>query len=167
MDLVEPHILRSLSNVKIQAVYTSCAGCHVICLDTDGAVWLFGRNERSALGAGKADTISENAPIKLQATDLGAEPGTTFVHAACGRSHSLLVGSNGRVWSAGKNDLGQVCATIQAFDRFSLHFLVWPPCLPRSNLFQAHQWSHKWRGHRTCRQGSSRGNVLDGAHKVW
>ena len=52
--------------------------------------------------------MSETAPIRLKAVDLGAEEGTTFVHAAIGRTHSLLVGSNGQVWSAGKNDLGQV-----------------------------------------------------------
>lgn len=52
--------------------------------------------------------ISENVPETLKATDLGADEGTKFVDAACGRNHSLLVGSDGRVWSAGKNDLGQV-----------------------------------------------------------
>ena len=60
------------------------------------------------LGIGKEEVISENAPETLRATDLDAAEGTTFVNAACGRNHSLLVGSNGHVWSAGKNDLGQV-----------------------------------------------------------
>lgn len=77
-------------------------------LDVDGAAFLFGRNERSALGVSKEEVISENAPEKLEATDLGAAEGTKFVDAACGRNHSLLVGSDGHVWSAGKNDLGQV-----------------------------------------------------------
>jgi alpha-tubulin suppressor-like RCC1 family protein len=52
--------------------------------------------------------VSENAPRKLTATDLGAPAGTKFVHAACGRGHSLLVGSNGHVWTAGMNNMGQV-----------------------------------------------------------
>jgi alpha-tubulin suppressor-like RCC1 family protein len=105
---LEPHILRSLSNVKVRSIHTSSSGCHCIVLDVDGAAFLFGRNERSALGVGKEEVISENAPEKLEATDLGAAEGTKFVDAACGRNHSLLVGSDGHVWSAGKNDLGQV-----------------------------------------------------------
>jgi alpha-tubulin suppressor-like RCC1 family protein len=32
---------------------------------------------------------------------------TRFVHAACGRNHSILVGSEGQVWSTGANNLGQ------------------------------------------------------------
>ena len=39
---------------------------------------------------------------------LGASKGVTFVHAATGRTHSLLVGNNGDVWSAGSNQHGQV-----------------------------------------------------------
>ena len=107
-DLLEPHILRSLSNVKAVSVHTSCAGCHTIVLDIEGTAWLFGRNQPAALGIPNFDTISENAPSPLRATDLGAPPGTIFVNAACGRSHSVLIGSNGRVWTAGLNALGQV-----------------------------------------------------------
>ncbi|KAI9455036.1 RCC1/BLIP-II [Russula earlei] len=118
-DLLEPHILRSLSNVKAISVHTSCAGCHTIVLDIDGTAWLFGRNQPTALGVPGVDAISENAPRALRATDLGAPPGTKFVNAACGRSHSVLIGSNGRVWTAGLNSLGQCghtpCPDISTF----------------------------------------------------
>jgi hypothetical protein len=107
-DLLEPHILRSLSNVKAVSVHTSCAGCHAIVLDVEGTAWLFGRNQLAALGVPSVDAISENAPHQVRAIDLGAPPGTVFVNAACGRSHSILIGSNGRVWTAGLNSLGQV-----------------------------------------------------------
>jgi alpha-tubulin suppressor-like RCC1 family protein len=82
----------------------------------EGAAWLFGRNNPSALGIPNADVISENAPRKLIPADLGAADGTKFVHAACGRNHSLLVGSDGEVWSAGTNNLGQVCASFVRFE---------------------------------------------------
>ena len=110
-DLLEPHILRSLSNVKVVSIHASCAGCHTIVLDIEGTAWLFGRNQPAALGVPGVDAISENAPRRLRATDLGAPPGTVFTNAACGRSHSVLVGSNGRVWTAGLNALGQVRTT--------------------------------------------------------
>lgn len=115
-DLLEPHILRSLSNVKAVSVHASCAGCHTIVLDIEGTAWLFGRNQPAALGVPGVDAISENAPRRLRATDLGAPPGTVFLNAACGRSHSVLIGSNGRVWTAGLNSLGQVRKTDRCGD---------------------------------------------------
>ena len=71
---------------------------------------MFGRNQPHALGSpsNSFDEISECAPRKVTATSLGAPLGTTLVHAACGRGHSLLVGSNGDMWAAGGNQSGQV-----------------------------------------------------------
>lgn len=122
-DLLEPHILRSLSDIKVVSIHTSCAGCHCVVLDIDGTAWLFGRNEKSALGV-SGDAISENSPIRLTAQKLGAPKGTRFVNAACGRNHTLLVGSEGQLWTAGANHMGQVSeseasygAVIQADER--------------------------------------------------
>ncbi|KAJ7695045.1 RCC1/BLIP-II [Mycena rosella] len=107
-DLLEPHILRSLSNVKATSVHTSAHGCHCVVLDVDGVAWLFGRNGSCALGVPNTiDAISESAPRRLTASDLGAPATTKFVHAACGRHHTLLVGSDGQLWSAGINTVGQ------------------------------------------------------------
>lgn len=114
-DLLEPHILRSLSNVKITSIHASCCACHFIVLDIDGAAWMFGRNAPCALGVAGVDFISENAPRRVLATELGAKNGVRFVHAACGRSHALLVDSEGNVWSAGANNLGQVRLHFVAF----------------------------------------------------
>ncbi|KAH7910251.1 regulator of chromosome condensation 1/beta-lactamase-inhibitor protein II [Hygrophoropsis aurantiaca] len=118
-ELLEPHILRSLSNIKVVSIHAACCACHFIALDIDGAAWMFGRNVPSALGVAKEDQISETTPRRVLATDLGAEDGTKFVYAACGKSHSLLVDSEGQVWSAGANNYGQcghpVTAQIPAF----------------------------------------------------
>ncbi|TFK95198.1 RCC1/BLIP-II [Pterulicium gracile] len=104
-DLLEPHILRSLTNVQATAVYSSHSACNFIVIDVDGQAWTFGRYN---LGPGKETIISENAPQKWRVhEDLGAPKGTKIVHAACGRNHSLMVGSNGQVWSMGINTLGQ------------------------------------------------------------
>ncbi|KAL9713342.1 hypothetical protein Ac2012v2_002949 [Leucoagaricus gongylophorus] len=106
-DLLEPSILRSLVNVKITSVHTSCASCHFVAIDVDGDAWLFGRNGFSCLGVSGEEYISENAPRLVKASELGAAKGTKFVYAACGRNHTLLVGSDGNVWSAGANNFGQ------------------------------------------------------------
>ncbi|KAF9456066.1 regulator of chromosome condensation 1/beta-lactamase-inhibitor protein II [Collybia nuda] len=123
-DLLEPHILRSLSNIQVVSIHTSCNGCHFVVLDVEGVAWLFGRNGFGCLGISSADDhISENAPMKLTPGDLGAAKGTKFVHAACGRNHTLLVGSDGNVWSAGANSLGQcghsVCPEISSFKQIN------------------------------------------------
>ncbi|EMD39122.1 hypothetical protein CERSUDRAFT_46878, partial [Gelatoporia subvermispora B] len=118
-DLLEPHILRSLSLIKAVSIHTTCIACHCVVLDIDGVAWLFGRNERGALGVAGVDAISENAPRRLTAQQLGASKGTRFVNAACGKNHTLLVGSDGQVWTSGINNNGQcghpVCPEITSF----------------------------------------------------
>ncbi|KAH9941975.1 RCC1/BLIP-II [Amylocystis lapponica] len=118
-DLLEPHILRSLSNIKIVSIHTFCSGCHVVALDVDGTAWLFGRNERAALGVAGTEVVSENAPRRLTAQQLGASKETRFVYAACGKNHTLLVGSEGQLWTTGANNAGQcghpVCPEVTSF----------------------------------------------------
>ena len=79
-------------------------------LDVDGTAWMFGRNDKSCMGVAGMDEISENEPRRLTAQELGAPKTTRFVHAACGRNHTLLVGSEGQLWTAGQNHAGQVSA---------------------------------------------------------
>lgn len=143
-DLLEPHILRSLSDIKATSIHTSCAGCHFVVLDINGVAWLFGRNGFSCLGVSAHDheSVSENAPLKITPSDLGAPNGTRWVYAACGRNHTLLVGSDGGVWSAGANSYGQVRARL-LFLSFGSAMLIFPgfsaaircpPRLERSSL---------------------------------
>ena len=88
---------------------------------------MFGRNERGSLGVAGREYISENAPLKLIAATLpGASPKTRFVYAACGRNHSLLVGSEGQVWSTGANNLGQcghsACPEVSSWQQVKGNF---------------------------------------------
>lgn len=68
--------------------------------------------------------ISENAPRRVAATDLGAPKGTRFVHAACGKNHTLLVGSDGQVWSAGMNNTGQVRASRYEYNISNILMII-------------------------------------------
>ena len=83
-------------------------------LDISGSAW---RNGSSALGlpASTTEYVSENAPKEVKPQDLGAPPGVRFVHTACGRNHTLLVGSCGTMWVAGANTLGQVRVVFVLF----------------------------------------------------
>ncbi|OJT07597.1 Protein RCC2 -like protein [Trametes pubescens] len=80
---------------------------------------MFGRNDKSCLGLTDVDAISENEPRRVTAQDLGAPKGTRLVTAGCGKNHTLLVGSEGQLWSAGANQAGQcghsACPQISTF----------------------------------------------------
>nr|GAT55086.1 predicted protein [Mycena chlorophos] len=119
-DLAEPHILRSLANVKIISCHTSAHSCHSVAIDIDGTAWLFGRNGSGCLGEpSTTEDISEHSPKRLTPAQLGAAPGDKFVHAACGRHHTILVSSSGQIWTAGINTVGQcghpVCLEVPTF----------------------------------------------------
>ena len=65
-------------------------------------------------------------------SELGASKGSRFVEAACGRNHTLLVGSDGSLWTVGANNLGQVRVittySYVALGDFSL--IVWSSGMP-------------------------------------
>lgn len=110
-DLLEPHILRALADVQITSLHSSGASCHFVALARSGDAFVFGRNTSGALGVPPkaAASVSENAPRRVKASALpGGKAGEGIVHAACGRAHTLLVGSGGQVWAAGGNGVGQV-----------------------------------------------------------
>ncbi|SJL16851.1 related to SRM1  len=119
-DLLEPHILRSLSTIRVVSIHTSCSAVHFVAIDVDGAAWLFGRNGSSCLGlGGGVDSVSEEEPLRITVEDLGGDG--KWVHAACGRNHTLLVASDGTVWTGGTNMLGQCghspCPEVSHFKR--------------------------------------------------
>ncbi|PVF92999.1 RCC1/BLIP-II protein [Serendipita vermifera] len=106
-DLASPHLLRPLRTVKVVSIHTSSHSSHAVALDIHGVAHLWGRASSSALGIPNVAAVWEESPIKIRPTDLGAQPGCKFIHAATGRAHTLLVGSDGSVWSAGINSSGQ------------------------------------------------------------
>jgi alpha-tubulin suppressor-like RCC1 family protein len=72
-DLLELHILCSLSNVPIVSIHSSCSGNHFVTIDTSGDAWLFGCNTSSTLGVEGIEgieSVSENAPVKLRMASL-------------------------------------------------------------------------------------------------
>ncbi|KAG8870194.1 hypothetical protein FRC20_000247 [Serendipita sp. 405] len=106
-DLTYPHLLRSLRTVKVVSIHTSSHSDHAVAIDIHGFAHLWGRASNSALGLPTTAAIWEDGPLKIRPIDLGAEQGVKFVHAATGRSHTLLVSSDGNVWTAGSNSSGQ------------------------------------------------------------
>ncbi|OWZ68244.1 hypothetical protein AYX14_01286 [Cryptococcus neoformans] len=104
-DLMEPHILRSLCNVKASKIITGPSANYAIVLDIHGAAYLFGRPPAMVQSNG---VISESTPLKISPSSVGSPKGTKWVNGAAGRSHFLLVDSKGDVWGCGNNVFGQI-----------------------------------------------------------
>lgn len=83
---------------KVAAVAAGCA--HSVALKKDGTVWAWGFNLDGQLGVTTAG-IMQRTPV--QVTGLS---GITAI--AAGNDHTLALGADGRVWSWGKNDKGQL-----------------------------------------------------------
>ncbi|KAI5454507.1 hypothetical protein NCC49_003405 [Naganishia albida] len=116
-DLLSPHIVRALSNIKIVKLWSGCTALHVVCIDVYGNAHFIGRNTFGCFGISSA-VLPQTPPdfaYKVSAKFLpGATATTRIIQAACARHHTVLVGSEGQVWVAGKNDVGQCGVAVDS-----------------------------------------------------
>ena len=87
-------------------------GNHFVALKADGTVWTWGLNSSGQLGLG--DTENRNEPTKAKYAKVQAD-GTTIeeeltdvIDVAAGYNFSLVLKSDGTVWTAGLNEKGQL-----------------------------------------------------------
>jgi alpha-tubulin suppressor-like RCC1 family protein len=88
-----------LGNVKTFCQITSGA-VHTIAIDKNGRVWGWGGNGNGRLGDNS--TIQRATPVSV----LGATK--TFCHISAGTAHTVALDKNGRAWSWGQNNVGQL-----------------------------------------------------------
>jgi alpha-tubulin suppressor-like RCC1 family protein len=85
----------------------SAGQAHVLALDEDGGVWVWGKNLNGQLGDGT--TTKRETPVKVKITDT---PTTTYltdiVYIDAGYNHSTAVDKYGRFWVWGANGSGQL-----------------------------------------------------------
>ncbi len=79
-------------------------GYHSIAVNSDGKVYTWGENIYGQLGNGNNTT--SNIPVTVDAS--GALSGKTIIQSAFGRSHSVLLASDGTVYTIGRNTWGQL-----------------------------------------------------------
>lgn len=79
----------------------SCFSSHNLCIDTEGAVYSWGKGEQGRLGTGKVEQVTLPKLI---------EPLQTYkaVHVAVGLAHSLVLMEDGSVWSFGCGEHGRL-----------------------------------------------------------
>ncbi|PXF44862.1 Protein RCC2 [Gracilariopsis chorda] len=92
-----------LKSAPFEAVFSGPTAAHAIVLDTEGIAYGLGRNEHAQLGFEDL-----RAKTTLQQLEPPLKNAERIVHACCGRSHTLLVSSEGRVFAAGCNSHGQL-----------------------------------------------------------
>lgn len=116
-NLWEPHrvnLAGSDKSLRVKGVFSGCNACHSVIVTDEGVTMTFGRNDKGQLGVG--DTETRTTPTVVEALN-----GIDIVAAACGRSHTLFLSSDGIVFACGDNKMGQ-CGTNQ----MSVHTLTTP-----------------------------------------
>lgn len=104
----------SNKNLRVKGVFSGCNACHSVIVTEDGLTMTLGRNDKGQLGLG--DTETRTTPTVIEALK-----NINIVAAACGRSHTLFLSSEGMVFSCGDNKMGQ-CGTNQQ----SVHTILSP-----------------------------------------
>lgn len=108
-SLYVPSMIESLCPHKI--MYIECGGYHNAAVSEKGEVWVWGRGDVNQLGIDffhlqkdQIGFVSLN-PVKIQ--DLAQE--NVFIKSvACGEAHTLLLDSEGKIYSFGWGDDGQL-----------------------------------------------------------
>lgn len=90
------------TQIATSVVKIAAGGSHSLFLKSDGTVWAMGLNSSGQLGDGS--TTNRSTPVQVAADLAGA---IRVVDIAAGGRHSLLLRSNGSVWTCGSNNYGQ------------------------------------------------------------
>lgn len=92
------YLPRMLSSVPIISKI-SCGYTHTAAIDLNGGVWVWGSGWSGKLGTGNTETYYEPYNVKLES--FAPDPSGKLVKIACGEDHTVVVTSDGFVYSAG------------------------------------------------------------------
>ena len=81
----------------------SCGGYHTFILKTDGSIWACGWNNYGQLGLGTTDTNAHST-----FTQVTTNINNDVKQIACGIYHTVILKTDGSVWSCGDNTWGQL-----------------------------------------------------------
>ncbi|CEF97508.1 Regulator of chromosome condensation, RCC1 [Ostreococcus tauri] len=85
----------ALVDLDVEVVRVAAGNNHTLCVDVDGGVWAFGKNEGGQLGTGL--DLDGFQPRRIETLGLEGK----IVDVACGAEHSLALSEDGRVYSWG------------------------------------------------------------------
>jgi alpha-tubulin suppressor-like RCC1 family protein len=109
--LLTPELFRAKS-VQIRLIATSCSSCHSLCIDTNGNLYGWGRNEEAQLSSSSSGHNWSEQTSKLVVYSPrhmeGPWGSTPLAVAAVGKSHSIVADKNGTAYACGSNKCGQL-----------------------------------------------------------
>ncbi|XP_077396460.1 E3 ISG15--protein ligase HERC5-like isoform X2 [Festucalex cinctus] len=85
---------------RLSVSFITCGEAHTAVLTKDGKVYTFGEGAHGQLGHGSS--ANELMPKLVDGIDGGAS------QVACGRRHTLVLGSSGHIWAFGSGVKGQI-----------------------------------------------------------
>ncbi|KAM4704487.1 protein RCC2 isoform 1-T2 [Rhinophrynus dorsalis] len=100
-NLWGPHRYGCLTGVQVRSVASGPCSAHSLLITVEGKLWSWGRNEKGQLGHGDVKRL--DAPKLIESLK-----DEVFVHASCGRNHTLALTENGSVYAFGENKMGQL-----------------------------------------------------------
>ncbi|KAL9651536.1 hypothetical protein ABK040_001482 [Willaertia magna] len=90
-----------VSNTFDKSIKFASASDHVIYTGNDGKLYGYGRNDKGQLGDGS--TLNRDLPVEISSMN-----GINITQIATGDSHTLILTSEGIVYSFGNNNVGQL-----------------------------------------------------------
>lgn len=112
----------SSASVKITKIATSCSACHSLCIDTNGNLYGWGRNEEAQLSSSSNNWSESTAKLSVYKPRKIDGPwsadATPLTTAAVGKSHSIVIDAKGLAYACGSNKCGQLGVGLNT-DRFT------------------------------------------------
>lgn len=99
-DVLSPKRLLSFPK-KIKFIASGPTAYHSVCIDVDGGVYTWGRNEHGGLGQG-------DLKPRAHPTIVSSLSGTRMKLASCGKTHTAILAENGTLYTMGGGKCGQL-----------------------------------------------------------
>ena len=112
--LPTPNIIESIRDIKM--IDISCGKYHNISIDNNGNIYSWGNGSYGQLGINNIYSLSKNddgfyyQPIPYKLKEL-KDNNIYIMKAACGNDHSLILSTEGKIYSFGANNYGQLSLT--------------------------------------------------------
>ena len=124
-----PTIIESIKDIKM--IDISCGQFHNLSIDNNGNIYSWGNATFGQIGIKDIYSLPKNEegfyyqsiPYKLKELK---EKNIYIMKAACGNDHSLLLSTEGKIFSFGANNLGQLGIEEKNFNENNIPFVNFP-----------------------------------------